>query len=84
MCFAPVLTMSEAAEHPHNVARATFVERRRRQAAGAGAALQPHRARDRPPAGRTPASTRARCSRTGASPKDRIDALVEDGAVVAS
>ena len=26
MCFAPVLTMSEAAEHPHNVARRTFVE----------------------------------------------------------
>ena len=26
VCFAPVLTMSEAAEHPHNVARETFVE----------------------------------------------------------
>ncbi len=26
VCFAPVLTMSEAAEHPHNVARRTFVE----------------------------------------------------------
>jgi alpha-methylacyl-CoA racemase len=26
VCFAPVLTMSEAAEHPHNVERATFVE----------------------------------------------------------
>ena len=26
MCFAPVLTMSEAAEHPHNVARQTFIE----------------------------------------------------------
>jgi alpha-methylacyl-CoA racemase len=25
-CFAPVLTMSEAADHPHNVARGTFVE----------------------------------------------------------
>ncbi len=25
-CFAPVLTMSEAAAHPHNVARDTFVE----------------------------------------------------------
>ena len=51
VCFAPVLTMSEAAEHPHNVARATIVERRRRQAAGAGAALQPHDRRDRPAAG---------------------------------
>ncbi|MBA3604467.1 MAG: CoA transferase [Acidimicrobiia bacterium] len=26
VCFAPVLTMSEAYEHPHNVARRTFVE----------------------------------------------------------
>jgi alpha-methylacyl-CoA racemase len=26
VCFAPVLTMSEAAAHPHNVERATFVE----------------------------------------------------------
>jgi alpha-methylacyl-CoA racemase len=26
VCFAPVLTMSEAAHHPHNVERRTFVE----------------------------------------------------------
>ena len=26
VCFAPVLTMSEAAAHPHNVERSTFVE----------------------------------------------------------
>ena len=26
VCFAPVLTMSEAAAHPHNVERRTFVE----------------------------------------------------------
>jgi len=26
VCYAPVLTMSEAREHPHNVARETFVE----------------------------------------------------------
>ncbi len=26
VCYAPVLTMSEAREHPHNVARAAFVE----------------------------------------------------------
>ncbi len=26
VCFAPVLTMAEAARHPHNVARQTFVE----------------------------------------------------------
>jgi alpha-methylacyl-CoA racemase len=27
VCFAPVLRMSEAAEHPHNVERGTFVDR---------------------------------------------------------
>jgi alpha-methylacyl-CoA racemase len=26
VCFAPVLTMGEAALHPHNVARGTFIE----------------------------------------------------------
>lgn len=26
VCFAPVLTMSEAAQHPHNVARGTFID----------------------------------------------------------
>ena len=26
VCFAPVLTMSEAAKHPHNIARQTFIE----------------------------------------------------------
>jgi len=26
VCFAPVLTMSEAAEHPHNRERETFVD----------------------------------------------------------
>ena len=26
VCFAPVLTMSDAAQHPHNVARGTFID----------------------------------------------------------
>ena len=26
VCFAPVLRMDEAAQHPHNVARGTFIE----------------------------------------------------------
>jgi alpha-methylacyl-CoA racemase len=26
VCYAPVLRMSEAAQHPHNVARNTFIE----------------------------------------------------------
>jgi alpha-methylacyl-CoA racemase len=27
VCFAPVLEMGEAAQHPHNIARSTFIER---------------------------------------------------------
>ena len=64
----PVLTMSEAAAHPHNVARATFVEVAGVRAAGAGAAASAARRRRsaaRPP---TPVSTPARCWPTGASP----------------
>ena len=57
VCFAPVLTMAEAAEHPHNVARDMFIERRRRQAAGAGAALQPHAGAIAAPAGARRAHT---------------------------
>ena len=41
VCFAPVLTMSEAAEHPHNVARGTFVEVDGRVQPAPGAAIQP-------------------------------------------
>ena len=33
VCYAPVLTMSEATQHPHNQARGTFVE--------VGGAMQP-------------------------------------------
>ena len=46
-CVAPVLALGEVDQHPHNVARATFVRARRRAAAGAGAALFPHARRDR-------------------------------------
>ncbi len=34
VCFAPVLDLDEAPKHPHNVARQTFVDARRRRAAG--------------------------------------------------
>ena len=44
-CFAPVLSMDEAAHHPHNRARSAFVELDRRGAARAGATVQPHAAR---------------------------------------
>ena len=44
VCFAPVLSLAEAPEHPHNVARGTFVE--------VGGAIQPGPA---PRFSRTPA-----------------------------
>ena len=45
VCFAPVLTMSEAAAHPHNVERQTFLDVDGAVAAGARAAVQPYVAR---------------------------------------
>ena len=51
VCFAPVLTLSEAAAHPAQ-RRAPDVRRGRRgHAAGAGSTIQPDRARDRRVAG---------------------------------
>ena len=44
-CFAPVLSMEEAPDHPHNRARGAFVDVDGVRAARAGAALQPHAAR---------------------------------------
>jgi alpha-methylacyl-CoA racemase len=83
VCFAPVLTMREAAEHPHNVARSLIVERHGvKQPAPA-----PRFSRTTPELSRPPAHagqhTREALEEWGI-PKDRIDALVEDGAVVAS
>jgi alpha-methylacyl-CoA racemase len=80
VCFAPVLTMSEAAAHPHNVARSTFVE--------VGGLTQPAPAPrfsrttveiSRPPA-HAGQHTREVLEEWGI-PKDRLDALVESGAV---
>ena len=81
VCFAPVLTMSEAAAHPHNVDRGTFIE--------VGGVVQPAPAPrfsrthggGQPPSGPSPVSTRARCSPTGASSPDAIDQLFASGAV---
>ena len=42
ICFAPVLTMSEATEHPHMVARECLRRAPRRETARAGAALLAH------------------------------------------
>ena len=80
VCFAPVLTMSEAAEHPHNVARSTIVEVGGHQAAGTGTPLQPHDRRARAATGAPGQHTRE-VLEDWASPEDRIDALVESGAV---
>ena len=67
VCFAPVLTMSEAARHPHNVERGTCPPRW-------PASNPPRRRGSRAPPGRSsgrrpiPVSTPERCSRRGGSP----------------
>jgi alpha-methylacyl-CoA racemase len=79
VCFAPVLRMDEAAEHPHNVARATFV--------APGGVTQPAPAprfsRTVPEIERPPAHdgehTRAVLADWGIA-DDRIDQLIESGA----
>lgn len=80
VCFAPVLTMGEAAQHPHNVARGTFIE--------VAGVTQPRPAprfsRTEPEVVSPPAHagqhSRAVLADWGI-PADRIDALVASGAV---
>ena len=68
VCFAPVLTMGEAVEHPHNVARSTIVD-----VGGPGSRRPPPRSAARRPSSAsrppTPASTPARHWRTGVCPR---------------
>jgi alpha-methylacyl-CoA racemase len=79
-CFAPVLTMAEAPHHPHNVARATFIE--------SDGVVQPAPAPrfGRTPSGR-PAPPRPRGDGTRSALADwgidgeRIDALFANGAL---
>ncbi|MFZ4810871.1 MAG: CaiB/BaiF CoA transferase family protein [Ilumatobacteraceae bacterium] len=83
VCFAPVLTMSEAAAHPHNVERSTFID--------VGGTMQPAPAprfsRTQPEVRGLPAHagqhTRAVLADWGVSP-DRIDALFSSNAVAGS
>ncbi|MEX0846765.1 MAG: CaiB/BaiF CoA-transferase family protein [Ilumatobacteraceae bacterium] len=83
VCFAPVLTMSEAAAHPHNIERKTFIE--------VGGAVQPAPAprfsRTIPEVISAPAHagqhTRAVLADWGVAP-DRIDELFESKAVAGS
>ena len=80
VCFAPVLTMGEAAQHPHNVARGTFIE--------VAGVTQPRPAprfsRTEPEVVSPPAHagqhSRAVLADWGIA-ADRIDALVASGAV---
>ncbi|MEM8745566.1 MAG: CaiB/BaiF CoA-transferase family protein [Actinomycetota bacterium] len=81
VCFAPVLTMAEAAEHPHNVEREMIVE--------LGGVQQPAPAprfsRTAPEVTQLPAwpgqHTRDVFAEWGVA-ADRIDALVDGGAIV--
>ena len=80
VCFAPVLRMDEAAKHPHHVARGTFVEADgKTQPAPAPRFSRTRATIDRPPA-HDGQHTREVLSDWGLS-ADRIDALVESGAV---
>jgi alpha-methylacyl-CoA racemase len=80
VCFAPVLTMSEAAAHPHNVERGTFIE----VAGVPQPAPAPRFSRTKPEVASAPAHpgqhTRSVLADWGV-PADRIDVLVASGAV---
>jgi alpha-methylacyl-CoA racemase len=83
VCFAPVLTMTEAAEHPHNVERGTFVD--------IGGTKQPAPAprfsRTRAEVSMPPAHAgqhSVEILRDWGFDDDRIDALVTSRAVVAA
>jgi alpha-methylacyl-CoA racemase len=83
VCFAPVLTMDEAPQHPHNVARGTFVE--------ANGQLQP---RPAPRFSRTDGEIGTAPAHAGQHSRavlgdlgidaSRIDELVASGAIVQS
>jgi alpha-methylacyl-CoA racemase len=80
VCFAPVLTMSEAAAHPHNVERGTFIE----VAGVPQPGPAPRFSRTKPEVASAPAHpgqhTRSVLADWGV-PADRIDVLVASGAV---
>jgi alpha-methylacyl-CoA racemase len=83
VCFAPVLTMGEAAEHPHNVARQTFVD----VAGMKQPAPAPRFSRTTPEISRPPAHAGQHTREVLADwgiPADRIEKLVETKAVVAA
>jgi len=80
-CFAPVLTMAEAAAHPHNVARATFVD----VAGRTQPAPAPRFSRTAPEVGAAPANPGEHSEAILADwgvPAERVAGLVASGAVV--
>jgi alpha-methylacyl-CoA racemase len=83
VCFAPVLRMAEAADHPHNKARGTFVD----VAGVVQPAPAPRFGRTSAIVGRPPAHpgqhTREVLGEWGLA-ASRIDALIESGAAVQS
>jgi alpha-methylacyl-CoA racemase len=83
ICFAPVLTMAEAAEHPHNKARSTFVE----FAGKTQPAPAPRFSRTAPTLEQPPAHagehTREVLTDWGI-PADRVEALLASGAAKAA
>ena len=83
VCFAPVLTMAEAAEHPHNIARNMIIERNGlKQPAPAPrfSRTVPEVTRD----GQHPGQGSREILEDWGIAKDRIDELVESGAVAAA
>ena len=79
VCFAPVLRMDEARQHPHNVARGTFVERD----GMTQPAPAPRFSRTVPAIERSPAHDgqhTVEVLRDWGVAADRIDALLESGA----
>jgi len=83
VCFAPVLTMSEAAQHPHNVARSTFVEVDGLTQPGPAPRFSRTTVEiTRPPA--HPGEHSRDVLEDWGIPKDRVDALLENGAVAAT
>lgn len=80
VCFAPVLTISEALEHPHNKARAAFVD--------VGGNLQPapaprfgETAPDTPRPGVVPGAHSRELLAAAGFTREEIDALIVSGAV---
>jgi alpha-methylacyl-CoA racemase len=81
VCFAPVLTMSEAAVHPHNVERSTFVEiEGARQPAPAPRFSRTTTSVERPPA--HPGQHTREVLADWGVPGGRIDEVVASGAAV--